>query len=80
MIKDLIDFDGNKLSRLFGWVCFLFHKNEYRGNLFSGTTCIGLYASSEFRRNNVALWVLFRMLGMNGVCLRKRWASAKGDA
>ena len=28
VIKHLIDFDGNKLSRFSGWVCFLFHKNE----------------------------------------------------
>ena len=28
VIKHLIDFDGNKLSRLSGWVCFLFHKIE----------------------------------------------------
>ena len=31
------------------------------------------YASSEFRRNYVPLWVLFRKWGMKGVCLRKRW-------
>ncbi len=29
VIKHLIDFDGNKLSRLSGWVCFLLHKNEH---------------------------------------------------
>ena len=29
VIKHLIDFDGNKISRLSGWVCFLFHKNEH---------------------------------------------------
>ena len=29
VIKHLIDFDGNKLSHLSGWVCFLFHKNEH---------------------------------------------------
>ena len=29
VIKHLIDFDGNKLSRLFGWVCFLIHDNEH---------------------------------------------------
>ena len=26
VIKHLIDFDENKLSRVSGWVCFLFHK------------------------------------------------------
>ena len=31
------------------------------------------YASSEFLRNYVPLWVLFRKWGMKGVCLRKRW-------
>ena len=30
------------------------------------------YASSEFLRNYVPLWVLFRKWGMKGVCLRKR--------
>ena len=29
VIKHLIDFDGNKLSRLSGWVCFSLHKNEH---------------------------------------------------
>ena len=28
VIKQLIDFDGNKLSHLSGWVCFLFHKKK----------------------------------------------------
>ena len=31
------------------------------------------YASSEFRRNYVPLWVLFRKWGMKDVCLHKRW-------
>ena len=31
------------------------------------------HASSEFRRDYVPLWVLFRKWGMKGVCLRKRW-------
>ena len=31
------------------------------------------YASSEFRRYYVPLWVLFRKWGMKGVCLSKRW-------
>ena len=29
VIKHLIDLVGNKLSRLSGWVCFLFHKFEH---------------------------------------------------
>ena len=29
VMKHLIDFYGNKLSRLSGWVYFLFHKNEH---------------------------------------------------
>ena len=29
MIKHLIDFDGNNLSQLSEWVCFIFHKNEH---------------------------------------------------
>ena len=33
VIKQLIDFNGNNLLRLSGWVCFLFHKMNIRTGL-----------------------------------------------
>ena len=48
-------------TSLFRWQSILFIYSVYN------------YASSEFRRDYVPLWVLFRKWGMKGVCLRKRW-------
>ena len=49
VIKHLIDFDGHKLSRLSGWVCFLFHKNEHKDRT---TGCVSI-TSDKFTSNEL---------------------------
>ena len=47
MIKHLIDFDGNKLSRLSGWVCFFSIKMNFQNNT---TGCVSI-TSDEITLN-----------------------------
>ena len=52
---------------------------QHKNVIFCKLALVAEYTSSEFRRNYIPLWLLFRKWGMKGDCLRKLWVSGKED-
>ena len=52
---------------------------QHKNVIFCKLALVAKYTSSEFWRNYIPLWLLFRKWGMKGDCLRKLWVSGKED-